>query len=172
MRDRYDPRDRRNFERDRGMPDGLLVGLLAFVLGLTFLVWTATGLAGLFAKGAWPKGVTLTRTPLAIRQLVADPHDMTGAWEKTPAGDLSGYGLFWGLLIGQVMVLVVLTVFVLGTVARWRAVRRRAVSAGPADSPDPAGSPNSARPAFEGKGGLGARPPASGGFGKGRGGEK
>ncbi|NYV75416.1 type VI secretion protein, partial [Streptomyces sp. UH6] len=46
-----------------GVPDGLLVGLLAFLLGLTLLVWTATGLAALFAHGAWPDAVTFTRSP-------------------------------------------------------------------------------------------------------------
>ncbi|UXI79514.1 type VI secretion protein, partial [Streptomyces vinaceusdrappus] len=109
-----------------GIPDGLLIGILAFLLGMTVLVWTATGLAALFAHGAWPSGVTFTGTPLAMRHLVAQPHDIAGAWPDTPASDLSGYGLFWGLFIGQLMVLVVLTVFVLGTVARWRAVRQRA----------------------------------------------
>lgn len=49
-----------------GVPDGLLVGLLGFLLGLTILVWTATGLSGLFTHGAWPKGVTFTETLLAI----------------------------------------------------------------------------------------------------------
>ncbi|MEU0602022.1 type VI secretion protein [Streptomyces sp. NPDC006393] len=107
------------------MPDGLLVGLLAFLLGMTLLVWTATGLSGLFAHGAWPSGVTFTRTPLAMRHLVGEPHDVPGAWPDTPAGQLSGYGLFWGLFIGQLMVLFVLTVFVMGTVARWRAGRAR-----------------------------------------------
>ncbi|MFE2046332.1 type IV secretory system conjugative DNA transfer family protein [Streptomyces sp. NPDC059477] len=108
-----------------GIPDGLLVGLLAFLLGMTVLVWTATGLAGLFTHGAWPQGVTFGRTPLAIRQLVAEPHDIAGAWPDTPATQLTGYGLFWGLFIGQLMVLVVLTVFVLGTTARWKAGRDR-----------------------------------------------
>ncbi|GAB2459838.1 type VI secretion protein [Streptomyces incanus] len=108
-----------------GIPDGLLVGIIAFLLGITLLVWTATGLAGLFARGSWPSGVTFTRTPVAMRHLVAEPHDIPGAWPDTPASALSGYGLFWGLLIGQLMLLVVLTVFVLGTVARWRAVRAR-----------------------------------------------
>ncbi|WP_345586003.1 TraM recognition domain-containing protein [Streptomyces prasinosporus] len=108
-----------------GVPDGLLIGLIAFLLGMTLLVWTATGLAGLFAHGSWPSGVTFARTPLAMRRLVAQPHDLPGAWPGTPASDLSGYGLFWGLLIGQLMVLTVLAVFVLGTVARWRAVRAR-----------------------------------------------
>lgn len=108
-----------------GVPDGLLVGLLGFLLGLTILVWTATGLSGLFTHGAWPKGVTFTETPLAMRRLAASPHDMTAAWPETPAGDLSGYGLFWGLFIGELMVLMVLTVFVMGVVTRWRLVRAR-----------------------------------------------
>ncbi|MFE2263271.1 type IV secretory system conjugative DNA transfer family protein [Streptomyces griseosporeus] len=108
-----------------GIPDGLLVGILAFLLGMTLLVWTATGLAGWFARGAWPDGVTFTRTPLAMRHLIGRPHDIPGAWPDTPAPQLSGYGLFWGLFIGQLMILFVLTVFTLGTVARWRAGRAR-----------------------------------------------
>ncbi|WP_431985166.1 hypothetical protein [Streptomyces qinglanensis] len=107
-----------------GIPDGLLVGVLAFLLGLTVFVWTATGLAGLLAHGAWPDGVTFARTPLAVRELVTEPHDLEGAWPTTPGGQLSGYGLFWGLFISQILVLMVLTVFVMGTVARARAVRR------------------------------------------------
>ncbi|MEU8848541.1 type IV secretory system conjugative DNA transfer family protein [Streptomyces sp. NPDC048564] len=125
---RPDDRREHRYTRDSGgsqggIPDGLLIGVLAFLLGMTLLVWTATGLAGLFAHGSWPSGVTFSRTPLAMRALVAQPHDIPGAWPETPDGQLSGYGLFWGLFIGQLMVLVVLTVFVLGTVARWRAVR-------------------------------------------------
>ncbi|MEE4424355.1 type VI secretion protein [Streptomyces bugieae] len=112
------------------MPDSLLVGLLAFLLGLTLLVWTATGLAGLFAHGAWPAGVDYSGTPLALRHLVSAPHDMAAAWPGTPKGQLSGYGLFWGILIGELMVLLVLTIFAMGTVTRYRAVRaaRRAKS--------------------------------------------
>ncbi|AXE86951.1 TraM recognition domain-containing protein [Streptomyces sp. Go-475] len=132
------PDDRRT-QRDGqgGIPDGLLVGILAFLLGMTLLVWTATGLAAWFAHGAWPSGVTFTRTPLAMRGLIAEPHDIPGAWPDTPPGQLSGYGLFWGLFIGQLMVLFVLTVFVLGTVARWRAgrARRRAEKATAAARP-------------------------------------
>ncbi|MFI1958469.1 type VI secretion protein [Streptomyces althioticus] len=117
------PDERRG--HDGGIPDGLLVGVLAFLLGMTAMVWTATGLAGLFAHGHWPSGLSFARTPLAMRHLVAEPHDVPGAWPDTPPAELSGYGLFWGLLIGQLMILVVLTVFVLGTVARWRTVRAR-----------------------------------------------
>ncbi|WP_328901330.1 type IV secretory system conjugative DNA transfer family protein [Streptomyces sp. NBC_00441] len=104
-----------------GIPDGLLVGLLAFLLGLTLLAWAATGFAGLLAHGAWPDGVTPTETPLALRRLLEAPHDLPAAWPSTPPGQLSGYGLFWGLLIGELMVLVVLTVFVMGVITRWRA---------------------------------------------------
>ncbi|MFI6651019.1 type IV secretory system conjugative DNA transfer family protein [Streptomyces sp. NPDC050529] len=115
----------RNGNGGGGIPDGLLIGLLLFLLGLTLLAWTATGLAGLLAHGAWPEGVTLAETPLAMRRLVEAPHDLPAAWPVTPAGELSGYGLFWGLFIGELMVLVVLTVFVMGVVARWRGVRAR-----------------------------------------------
>ncbi|MFE2570811.1 type IV secretory system conjugative DNA transfer family protein [Streptomyces mirabilis] len=120
-----DGRDRRKAESEGGIPDGLLVGVLAFLLGMTFLIWSATGLAGWFAHGAWPNAVTFARTPLALRHLIGHPHDVTGAWPNTPADQLSGYGLFWGLFIGQLMVLVVMTIFVMGTWARWRAVRAR-----------------------------------------------
>ncbi|MDI9887245.1 type VI secretion protein [Streptomyces sp. HNM0645] len=136
-----DPRHgagRRQPHEERGVPDGLLVGVLGFLLGLTLLVWTATGLAGLFAHGSWPDGVTFTNTPLAIRSLVSEPHDLPAAWPATPPARLSGYGLFWGLLIGQLMTLVVLTVFVLGTLARWRAVRSRRKGGGEADRGGPA----------------------------------
>ncbi|MFJ6692700.1 type IV secretory system conjugative DNA transfer family protein [Streptomyces sp. NPDC091294] len=120
------PDDRRDQRPAQGgIPDGLLIGILAFLLGMTLLVWTATGLSALFAHGSWPDGVSFTGTPQAMRQLIAQPHDIPGAWPDAPRAALSGYGLFWGLFIGQLMVLVVLTVFVMGTVARWRAVRQR-----------------------------------------------
>ncbi|MCF4139110.1 type VI secretion protein [Streptomyces sp. Tue 6430] len=121
--DRRQGRSQGQGQGQGGVPDGLLIGLLAFLLGITLLVWTATGLAALFAHGSWPAGVTFPRTPLAMRHLVGRPHDVAGAWPAADPSALSGYGLFWGLFIGQVMILLVLTVFTLGTVARWRAVR-------------------------------------------------
>ncbi|MFF3032853.1 type VI secretion protein [Streptomyces rubiginosohelvolus] len=108
-----------------GIPDGLLIGLLALFLAATLVAWTATGLAGLFAHGAWPDGVTFTRSPLALRELATAPQDLPAAWPETPPAQLSGYGLFWGLFIGELMVLLVLTVFTLGAVSRGRAVRER-----------------------------------------------
>ncbi|MDT9693242.1 type VI secretion protein [Streptomyces sp. P9(2023)] len=106
-----------------GVPDGLVLALVGIPVGLTVLVWTATGLAALLSKGAWPDGVTFTHTPTAVRALIGRPQDLAGAWPDVPAGELSGYGLFWGLLIGELMVLVVLVVFLVGTLARWRTVR-------------------------------------------------
>jgi hypothetical protein len=120
-----------------GIPDGLLIGLLAFLFGLTALAWAGTGLAGLLAHGAWPEGVTLTRTPLALRALAVEPTDLPGAWPDTPPGELSGYGLFWGLFIGETMILLVLAVFVAGVVTRWRLVqKRKSATAGGTYEPD------------------------------------
>ncbi|MFB7591989.1 type IV secretory system conjugative DNA transfer family protein [Streptomyces sp. NPDC056169] len=110
-------------KRGGGISDGLLLSLFGLLLCLTVLVWAATGLGGLLAHGAWPEGVALTRTPAALRSLATAPTDLAAAWPATPAGGLSGYGLFWGLLIGEAMILLVLAVFALGTIARWRAVR-------------------------------------------------
>ncbi|MFJ6935144.1 type VI secretion protein [Streptomyces sp. NPDC101132] len=115
----------------RGVPDALLVGLLAFLLGLTVLVWTSTGLAALFARGAWPDTVTFSRTPVALRQLVAQPHDLAGAWPDTPPAALSGWGLFWGILISQLLVLFVLVVFAMGVLARLKARRALARTSPP-----------------------------------------
>ncbi|WP_326786932.1 type IV secretory system conjugative DNA transfer family protein [Streptomyces sp. NBC_00151] len=123
--DRHDDRHASRPEGAGGIPDGLLIGVLGFLLGMTLMVWSATGLAGWFSRGAWPDAITFTRTPLAMRHLIGKPHDIAGAWPDTPASQLSGYGLFWGLFIGQLMVLLVLAVFVMGTVARWRAGRAR-----------------------------------------------
>ncbi|ROQ97223.1 hypothetical protein EDE04_3719 [Streptomyces sp. 2132.2] len=116
-----------------GIPDGLLIALLAFLLGLATLVWTSTGLAALFSKGAWPSTVTFTRTAGAVRALIAQPHDIPGAWPDTAPSALSGWGLFWGLFISQLLVLLVLTIFVMGVIARTRSRRSK-----PGPSPVPA----------------------------------
>ncbi|MFE5947671.1 type IV secretory system conjugative DNA transfer family protein [Streptomyces sp. NPDC056480] len=120
-----------------GVSDGLLLSLFGLLLCLTVLVWTATGLAGLLSHGAWPQGVAFTGTPSALRSLVTAPTDLAAAWPATPPGQLSGYGLFWGLLIGEAMILFVLAIFALGTLARWRAVRanRRAGAYGRNETP-------------------------------------
>ncbi|MFD3761775.1 type VI secretion protein [Streptomyces sp. NPDC058622] len=118
-----------------GVPDGLLLGLLGFLLGLAVLVWTATGLAALFAKGAWPDTVTFTRTPDAVRALIAQPHDVAGAWPDTTAEALPGWGLFWGLFVSQLLVMFVLAVFAIGVIARTKS--RRALARQTAREPAP-----------------------------------
>lgn len=136
--------------RAGGVPDGLLVGLLAFLLGLAVLVWSATGLAALLAKGAWPATVTFTRTPEAVRALIAQPHDVPGAWPETDPAALSGWGLFWGLFLSQLLVLFVLTVFAIGVIARTktrRALARQRAAAQPPvpyEPPHPAPAPTAA----------------------------
>ncbi|MFJ9888563.1 TraM recognition domain-containing protein [Streptomyces sp. NPDC091287] len=132
-----------------GIPDGLLIGLLGLLFAATLVGWTATGLAGLFAHGAWPDGVTFTRSPLALRELATAPQDLAAAWPGTPPAQLSGYGLFWGLFIGELMVLLVLVVFTLGVVARGRAVRERRREErafGTQEKQPPAQSPPPAQP--------------------------
>ncbi|MFF5448286.1 type VI secretion protein [Streptomyces sp. NPDC012888] len=124
----------------RGVPDSLLVGLLAFLLGLAALVWSSTGLSAWLAHGTWPDTVTFGRTPEAVRSLIAQPHDMAAAWPETAPAALSGWGLFWGLFISQLLVLFVLTVFGIGVVARTKARRARARHA--ALTPDPVPVPD------------------------------
>ncbi|MGY0060472.1 hypothetical protein ACWY4P_28690 [Streptomyces sp. LZ34] len=147
-----------------GIPDGLLLGSIVFLLGLTGLVWTATGLAGLFAHGAWPDGVRFLRTPLAMRALAQQPHDLGAAWPDTPKEQLSGYGLFWGLFISELMVLIVLTVFVIGTLTRYRAVRARRRAAR-----QEAAAAKWRTAQYDAPGPPAARPGRGGGHGTGRG---
>lgn len=142
-----------------GIPDGLLIALLAFLLGLATLVWTSTGLAALFSKGAWPSTVTFTRTAGAVRALIAQPHDIPGAWPDTAPSALSGWGLFWGLFISQLLVLLVLTIFVMGVIAR---TRSRRTKPGPPPAPaDPHPAVSEARqPAGNAPGSAGPTIPA------------
>ncbi len=131
---------------ERGIPDALLVGAIALLLSLTLLVWATTGLAGLAAHGSWPDGVSLDGTPVALRHLATQPHDLAAAWPDAPPGALSGYGLFWGILIGELLALIVLWIFIVGTWTRWRTVRARrraeataetaAVTEAPAEAPE------------------------------------
>lgn len=133
-----------------GIPDGLLVSALGFLLGITFVVWSATGLSGFFAHGSWPDRVSLLRAPQALRELVSDPRDLAAAWPATPPDSLSGYGLFWGIAISEALVLVVLIVFAVGSLIRWRRgpLARRAAAretpAAPTPAPSPAVAPEQA----------------------------
>ncbi|MGW4916181.1 type VI secretion protein [Streptomyces albidoflavus] len=134
----------------RGVPDGLLIGALAFLLASTCLVWTATGLAGLLSHGAWPDGVEFTRTPAALRSLLSAPQDLPSAWPGTPPAQLSGWGLFWGLAIGQLLLALTLALAVAFSVARRKAARtdRMARHADLPTSTAPTGTPAPTEPSL------------------------
>ncbi|MHC5904809.1 type IV secretory system conjugative DNA transfer family protein [Streptomyces sp. S6] len=165
-----DPHGRPRQPRQQGgIPDSLLLGILALLLVVTVLTWTATGLSAVFAHGSWPSDLSLMDTPLALRHLISHPDDLPGAWPDPPPGALSGYGLFWGLFIGQLMILLTLTFFGLGTWARWRMVRARKRDArlaaqgrgpGAEDSSAPSTGPLTKRGRGEGNW---ASPPLAGG---------
>ncbi|MCX5305181.1 type IV secretory system conjugative DNA transfer family protein [Streptomyces sp. NBC_00160] len=160
----HDARRTEPAARGGGIPDGLLVGLLAFLLGLAVLVWSATGLAAVFANGTWPDTVTFTRTPGAVRALIAQPHDIPAAWPDTDPAALSGWGLFWGLFVSQLLVMFVLTVFAIGVIARTKSRRALAkhhtepepatppAQPTPAPASQPAQPAQPASPAFEARG--------------------
>ncbi|MFE9659458.1 type VI secretion protein [Streptomyces sp. NPDC005955] len=110
----------------RGVPDSLLVGGLAALLCATLLIWSSTGLAGRLAHGSWPTAITFDNTPAALRHLITNPQDVTGAWPATPAEQLSGHELFWTLFAVQTALLVVAGFLVMGLVARLRTGLTRA----------------------------------------------
>ncbi|MFD5554970.1 type VI secretion protein [Streptomyces sp. NPDC127068] len=120
----YDDGDRG--QGGRGVPDSLLVGGLAALLGATLLIWSSTGLAGRLAHGSWPTAITFDNTPAALRHLITNPQDVTGAWPATPAEQLSGHELFWTLFAVQTALLVVAGFLVMGLVARLRTGLTRA----------------------------------------------
>ncbi|WP_435176936.1 type IV secretory system conjugative DNA transfer family protein [Actinacidiphila sp. bgisy145] len=130
----------RKKESTGGLPDGLIVGIIGLLLGVTLLVWTATGIAAVLAHGSWPQGVRFTRTPHAMRFLVTQPHDMATAWPQVPRGQLPGAQLFWWVLAAQIALLVVFVVWLLNTVARLRGKRppRTRTPRRAARTPDPA----------------------------------
>lgn len=122
-----------------GLPDGMIVGVIGFLLAVTFLVWTANGIAAVLSHGAWPHDAHFTKTPRAMRALVGEPHDIAAAWPGAAPAELPGSGLFWGIFISQFLVLAVITVWVLNTVARLRGRRpRRAPARGTARRTAPA----------------------------------
>ncbi|WP_327289576.1 type IV secretory system conjugative DNA transfer family protein [Streptomyces sp. NBC_01198] len=128
-------------EQTGGLPDGLIVGVIGFLLGVTLLVWTATGIAALLSHGSWPGDVHFTRTPKAMRALIGRPHDVPAAWPDAKPGGLPGAGLFWGIFIGQFMVLFTLVVWVLNVVSRLRTRDQRRPQTAPAPAPAPSAVP-------------------------------
>jgi hypothetical protein len=110
--------------RPGGVPDVLLIGVMAVLLVMPAAVWVATGVGGWFQHGRWPSigfGDAIT----AIKGLFFHPGHIALAW---PAGDrsqLPSTWVFWTVL--AVMVAVVATVVLdVALTIRRRVVRRRA----------------------------------------------
>ncbi|MBB1261219.1 type VI secretion protein [Streptomyces sp. OF8] len=117
------------------MPDGLLLTGLGVLISSTVLVWSAAGLSALLATGSWPEGVSIGRSALAVRALIGDPADPAAAWPATDAAAMARPGLFWGVFVGQLMVLFTLALFAMSALARRRARRdahRRGLTTPPA----------------------------------------
>jgi hypothetical protein len=105
---------------ERGIPDGLIVGLLALLLGTTALVWAATELGGLVSHGHFPRPLPFLSTAGAIRHLATAPNDLPGAWPGTPAASLPSAAAFWLTFFA----LLALALLLLLSVATARAKRR------------------------------------------------
>ncbi|MBU7597986.1 type IV secretory system conjugative DNA transfer family protein [Streptomyces sp. P38-E01] len=106
-----------------GVPDGLLLGLLGLLLSSTVLVWLAAGLSALVTHGSWPSGVSIGQSASAVRALVGEPGEPASAWPQASADELARPGLFWGLLVGQLMLLFTAAVVVMSALAK-RRIRR------------------------------------------------
>ncbi|MGK5534056.1 type VI secretion protein [Streptomyces sp. URMC 129] len=131
-----------------GVPDALLVGTLAALVGLTAFTWSATCLAGWLRHGAWPEGVSFPATASAMRSLLTAPGDIPGAWPDAAPETLPTASLMWLVFLGQVAVLFATVLWVMIRLARWRARReapREEHEPGPAPAPAPA--PEEAAPA-------------------------
>ncbi|WP_052440596.1 TraM recognition domain-containing protein [Streptacidiphilus anmyonensis] len=150
---------------DRGIPDGLIVGLLAVLLGTTALVWGATELGGLATHGRFPRPLPFLSTAGAIRHLATDPNDLAGAWPGTPTASLPSAAAFW-LTFFALLALVLLLLLSAATArAKRRAAhdtRRRAQAEAEAG-----GAAGGAAVAASGEGAVGAGGVGVGGVGAG-----
>lgn len=109
--------------RSGGVPDSLVLVVLGLLLSATVLVWSATGLAALLQHGGWPTDISVKGSAGAIRALASEPADVATAWPRAPAGELPRPGLFWGVFIGQLMLLCTAAVVLTFALARRRARR-------------------------------------------------
>lgn len=107
---------------ERGIPDGLIIGVLALLLGTTALVWAATELGALVSHGSFPHPLPFLSTAGAIRHLATAPNDLPGAWPGTPAAALPSAAAFWLAFFA----LLALALLVLLSAATARAKRRAA----------------------------------------------
>lgn len=118
-----------------GIPDGVLVGGIAFLLAVAVTGWLATGIAGLAEHGRWPD-ISFARTALALRRLASAPSDIEGAWSRpSPVEGLPGPTAFW--LTATVLVVIMIALGLLAT-TMWARLRRPPVrKPAPEQAPGP-----------------------------------
>ncbi|MDB1090215.1 type VI secretion protein [Streptomyces sp. ACA25] len=107
----------------KGVPDSLLVGALGVVTSVTLLTWSSTGIAGWLQHGAWPDGVTFTRTAVAVRSFFTAPSDIPGAWPAADEAALPGASLLWLAFFAQLFVVFATVLALAFRYARWRSGR-------------------------------------------------
>src|SRR5581483_12318671 len=78
-----------------GIPDGVVVGVLALLLGSVALVWLCTALAALITHGRLPHPLPFLDTATAIRHLATSPNNLAAAWPGTPPAQLPSATAFW-----------------------------------------------------------------------------
>ncbi|WP_051940090.1 TraM recognition domain-containing protein [Phaeacidiphilus oryzae] len=131
------------------VPDGLIVGGLAFLLGAVTLFWLATEVAGLLAHGGFPRPLPFLDTPAAIRSLATRPNSLAAAWPATPASRLPGPAVFWTTFFVLLALLVTLVLSIAISLSRSRARRRAhavAAAAAAAAAAGRAGAGSATRP--------------------------
>ena len=118
-------------EASGGIPDGALIGGIAFLFGLVLDAWLAAGVGGFLQHGDWP-GISFKRTPQALRHLATEPSDIEGAWSGgngAPVEGLPGPVLFWLTALFFAMIFIAIGLF---AAAGWARLTRPATQA---DSP-------------------------------------
>jgi type IV secretion system protein VirD4 len=80
--------------RREGPLDQMLLGVIAILLGATFLLWLTGQVAGFVHSGQWPK-VSLPEMGVVVTKVPRHPLDPAAAWPSQARGLLPGPVLFW-----------------------------------------------------------------------------
>jgi type IV secretion system protein VirD4 len=80
--------------RREGPLDQMLLGVIAILLGATFLLWLTGQVAGFVHSGQWPK-VSLPEMGIVVTSVPRHPLDPAAAWPSQARGLLPGPVLFW-----------------------------------------------------------------------------
>jgi hypothetical protein len=133
----------RGYRPSGGIPDGLVVGVLALLLGTVTLFWLCTALAALVTHGRLPHPLPFLDTAGAIRHLATQPNNLPRAWPDTPAGQLPSALAFWVTFFLLLAALAAAALSIAISLTRLRAkVRARAEESTGAAAGGMAGAPD------------------------------